>query len=390
VTDAFERGLVVDVDTHLTEPPDTWTARVSSKYGDAVPHIERIKGRDTWVGAGGLRLAIAGQSAMAGFDGNVPDAPKTFDDMPKAAWDAEARLRFMDEEGIWAHVLYPNVGGFGAGYWLTMADQTLALKCVRAYNDFQTEFCSIAPQRLLAVASIPFWDFEATMAEAERCIAMGHVGINFCNQPDVHGAPPLFDPHWDPLWTLCQEAGVPVNCHIGGGDIGGIKNTRGMSWKVNFARASALMMLNNMNSIGDFIFGGVCHRFPELKIVSVESGIGFVPSLLETFDWQWRNGAIADEHPEYDLLPSEYFRRQMYATFWFETDSALYGISRLEDNTMFESDFPHPTCQHPGPKTPAKRPRDYVDAELSSVSDSTLRKVLYETATRVYKLASRP
>ena len=381
---AFDRGMVVDVDTHLTEHPETWTARVSAKWGDAVPRIERLKGRDYWVGAGGIRLAIPGQSAMAGFDGTLPDAPQTFDEIPKAAWDPAARIDFMNDQGIWAQVLYPNVGGFGAGYWLEMKDRKLAYECVRAYNDYQTEFCATDPDRLLAITSIPFWDIDQTMSEVERCLGRGHVGVNFCNQPDVHGEPPLFAAHWDPLWALCQDAEVSVNCHIGGGDVGGLKNLRGMTWKCNFARTSALMMMNNMASIADFLFGGVCHRFPDLKIVSVESGVGFVPSLLETFDWQWRNGGIREEHPEYQLLPSEYFRRQMYATFWFEGESAVFGISQLPDNVMFESDFPHPTCQHPGPRTPAQRPRDYVGAELCSIGAETTDKILYKTAARVY------
>lgn len=382
---AFDQTQVVDVDTHLTEPPDVWTARVSSKWGDAVPHIERIKGRDTWV-AGGVRLAIPGQSAMAGFDGVLPAAPQTYEEMPKAAWDPNARLEFMDAEGIWAQVLYPNVAGFGSGYWVTMDDKELALACVRAYNDFQTDFCSVAPGRLLPIVSIPFWDIDATLAEAERCLAAGHVGINFCNQPDVHGQPPLFDTHWDRLWALAQEADVPVNFHIGGGDFMAVKNTRGMTWKANYARASALMMMNNMHCLGDLIFGGVCHRFPALRLVSVESGVGFVPSLLETFDWQWRNGGVADEHPEYDLVPSEYFRRQIYATFWFERDSAVFGIEQFADNICFESDFPHPTCQHPGPRTPAQRPRDYVEEALAPLPDDVVEKILYKNAAKVYKL----
>jgi predicted TIM-barrel fold metal-dependent hydrolase len=292
----------------------------------------------------------------------------------------------MDRESIWAQVLYPNVGGFGAGLWLSMEEQALALACVRAYNDFQTDFCSADPRRLLAVTSIPFWNLEASLAEVERCLANGHVGVNFCNQPDVHGEPPLFDRHWDPLWSLVQEAGVPVNCHIGGGDITGVKNRRGLSFRANFARASALMMMNNMQSMGDLLFGGVCHRFPGINFVSVESGIGFLPSLLETFDWQWRNGGVADEHPEWDLLPSEYFRRQVYCTFWFERESAVFGIEHFEDNIMFETDFPHPTCQHPGPQTPAMHPHAYIDEAFGSLSDATLRKLLSENAARVYNL----
>jgi predicted TIM-barrel fold metal-dependent hydrolase len=382
----FQQTRVVDVDTHVTEPPDTWTSRVPRKWVDDVPHIERIKGRDMWV-AGGTKLAIPGQSAMAGFDGTLPDHPLTYDDMPRAAWDPKARVEFMDSQGIWAQILYPNVGGFGGSYWISLDDRELALACVRAYNDFQIEFCSVAPGRLLGVTAVPFWDLDATLAEVERCREAGHVGVNFCNQPDALGQPPLFDPHWDPLWSWCQDAEYPVNFHIGSGDFTSwVRNTRGLQFRTNFARASSLMMMNNVMCISDLIFGGVCHRFPGLRLVSVESGVGFMPSILETFDWQWRNGGIVGEHPEYDLLPSEYFRRQIYATFWFERESVAFGVSQLGDNIMFETDFPHPTCQHPGPQTPAVEPFRYADEVLGHLPEDVQDKLLFGTAAKVYGL----
>ena len=82
--------------------------------------------------------------------------------------------------------------------------------------------------------------------------------------------------------------------------------------------------------LADLIFGGVCHRFPELKFVSVESGVGWLPFILEGFDWQWRNSGIWREHPEYELLPSEYFRRQIYGCFWFEGRRAADSRSAIE------------------------------------------------------------
>ena len=135
----FERYTVIDADTHITEPPDTWTGRVASKWGDDIPHIERIDGFDVWVIAG-KPWAKPGNTAMAGFDGVLPDGPATYEDMHPAAWDPKARVAFMDEQNIDAQVLYPNIGGFGGGSWLNYRDPAFALDCVRGYNDFQTDF----------------------------------------------------------------------------------------------------------------------------------------------------------------------------------------------------------------------------------------------------------
>jgi predicted TIM-barrel fold metal-dependent hydrolase len=387
MTDLFDRVKVIDVDTHLTEPPDTWTRSFPASLHDKVPHIERIDGRDTWM-VSGNRIGSPGFYSMAGHDGIMPASiPDTFDDIAPAMYDAKARLEFLDREGIDAQILYPNVGGFGNGYFLSLGDRELVAQCVRAYNDFLTDWCSADPSRLIPITALPFWDLELAISEMERCIDMGHRAINFCNQPQDYGMPPLAHTHWDPIWARAQEAGIPVNFHVGGGSMGTMfEDTAGMGWMTNFAKVSSLIFMDNMRCMADLIFGGVCHRFPELKLVSVESGAGWIPAALETFDWQWRNGGPTVEHPEYDLLPSEYFRRQLYGCFWFEKEAALDAIAKYPDNILFETDYPHPTCQHPGPKTPAQRPRDYAEQLFSGVSDEVTEKVLWGNAAKVYGL----
>ena len=145
-----------------------------------------------------------------------------------------------------------------------------------------------------------------------------------------------------------------------------------------------------MRCIADLIFGGVCHRFPDLKFVSVESGVGWIPGALEAFDWQWRNGGVADEHPEYDLLPTEYFRRQIYGCFWFERGRPWSRrCSRYPDNILFETDYPHPTCQHPGPRTPGRRARATTPRRRSASCPTTsCSKVLHDNAAALYGVES--
>ena len=69
--DLFARFDVIDVDTHVTEPPDLWTARTPAAIHDRVPHIERIDGNDVWM-ADGQRLGHPGYYSMAGYDGVLP------------------------------------------------------------------------------------------------------------------------------------------------------------------------------------------------------------------------------------------------------------------------------------------------------------------------------
>jgi predicted TIM-barrel fold metal-dependent hydrolase len=381
----FERIRAIDVDSHITEPPDVWTARVASKWGNAVPHVKRVDGRDFWYIRDQM-VGAPGFTAAAGFDGSLPEARLGFDDIPRSAFDAKARLAHLDAEGIYAQVLYPNVGGFGSGVFLRLGEPALMLECVRAYNDFLLEWCSADADRLLAVAAMPFWDVEACVAEVERAARAGHRSILACSEPQFYGQPRLCDRHWDPLWAAAGEAGLPVSFHIGSGDVSElIRDPHGIGFRANFGRLSSTIFMQNMNCIADLIFGGVCHRHPALKLVSVESGAGWVPSFLEMCDWQWSNGQVRREHPEWDLLPSEYFRRQIYSCFWFEDASLGPAFELLPDNLLWETDFPHPTCQHPGPKGGFSRhPREYVDEVLGGLPEATLRKVLHDNAAALY------
>jgi predicted TIM-barrel fold metal-dependent hydrolase len=136
----------------------------------------------------------------------------------------------------------------------------------------------------------------------------------------------------------------------------------------------------------EIITAGVCHRFPRLDFVSVESGVGWVPFLLEALDWQWANYGVWRERPELDLKPSEYFRRQVYACFWFERGSALAAVEAFEDNVLYETDYPHPTSMSPGPASIAQRPRDYIREALGHLPERTLAKILHANAARVYRV----
>ncbi len=388
--DLFDRFQVIDVDTHITEPADTWTSRVSKKYIDKVPHIERIGGVDQWVinGKPGLRPGIVN---MAGFDGRAPvEFPSTYDEFHPGGYDPHERIKYMDEQGIYAQVLYPNVGGFGAQRFLQMDDEALMLTCVKAYNDFQSDWASVAPNRLIPVTSLPFWDVAKSVAEIERCAKKGHRSVLFPSQPQDFGFKPLAHPSWDPIWAAAQDANLAISFHLGsqewiGGAEGGnpFVDVAEMGIRATFARVSALAFMGLGLGISEILVGGVCHRFPKLKFVAVESGVSWLPSLLEALDWQWENAGGHIEHPDY-LLPSEYFRRQVYACFWFEQTLLKEVIALYPDNILWETDFPHPTSMTAGPATPAQHPRDYASEALAGLSDEMIGKVLHDNAARVY------
>ena len=117
--------------------------------------------------------------------------------------------------------LYPNVAGFGSQAFLNLKDPKLMLACVQAYNDFLIEWSEPAPERFIAICSLPFWDVAASVAEIERCAKMGHRGVLFTGAPQDHGMPSLASPHWDPIWACAQALNLPISFHIGSGEFTG-------------------------------------------------------------------------------------------------------------------------------------------------------------------------
>jgi predicted TIM-barrel fold metal-dependent hydrolase len=388
--DFADQISVIDTDTHVIEPYDLWTSRISvDKWGDKVPHVQwdPVSSEDAWF-TGGQRLHYAAGSAMAGYPEYPPDHPRTMSDAHPSTYDVEERLKAMDLAGVHAQVLYPNVAGFGTGrFSSTMSEPELMLLCVQAYNDFLTDWTATDPTRFAPIMALPFWDIEASLSEIRRCASKGHKGIIFSGQPEAWGEPMLPDPHWDRIWAQAQEMGLPINFHIAGGDQSAFEGYPGNGRHANFARAAVLFWLGNGRTLTDLIVGGVCHRFPRLRFVSVESGIGWIPFLLQALDWQWKNCGIASEHPEYELLPSEYFKRQMYGCFWFEEgETLLTAIEALgADRVLYETDFPHPTSMWPGLAGGSMHARDFIQKKLVPiVPEDQLRLVLHDNAAALY------
>lgn len=384
VRSLVDRVPVVDADTHVSEPPDLWTSRVPARYGDLVPRVvHSSRAGDHWM-VGGKHLFRVAQFAMAGWEDYVPSCPPTLAAADPAAWQPGARLARMDADGVAAQVLYPNLVGFFVGAFVELREPEVMLACVRAYNDFLAEFAEPGPDRLLPLMMLPYWDLDACVAEMDRALALGHRGIVAAGRLDGVGLPPLRDPHWDPLWAAAQERGLSMNFHIGfSADADPLNRPGDHTTRARFAETSAQAFMANMRTLAELLCSGVLHRFPGLKVVSVESGAGWLPFFLESLDWQWVNNGAHRDHPEREL-PSAYFRRQAWATWWFERDGLAATVERLQDNVLFSTDFPHPTSQSPGPASSAVAPRTYVDETLGPVPEPVARKVLHDNARRVY------
>jgi predicted TIM-barrel fold metal-dependent hydrolase len=380
---------VIDADSHVIEPPDLWTSRLPAKYGATAPQVavHPGTGHHHWR-IGDAWLRPVGYYGRAGWDQYPPDTPNEYDDIDPGGWRAPERLQRMDEYGLRAQVLYPNLVGFDATTFMDLG-LDMATACVQAYNDFLTDFCSEDPERLIPIAMVPFWDLEAATAEIQRTAAMGHRGILFANAYERIGLPTFTDPHWDPVYAAAQEADLAVNFHIGFSPastqtiVARLEERKRHYVVENVVRDTTMVVLSNSVAIAQLLTSDVCERFPRLKFVSVESGFGYVPYLIESLDWHWRgHGAFAHR----EALPSELFRRQCFGSFWFERGT-LGLLEQYPDNFMFETDYPHPTSLSPGPASPADVPSVHIAAAFAGIDAEIARKALHDNAAGVYRVA---
>jgi predicted TIM-barrel fold metal-dependent hydrolase len=376
----------VDVDSHVSEPADLWTSRAPARWAEEAPRLKWSEAHqeNRWV-VGDAVLTSEAEFAYAGWTKYPPHYPPSFADADPGAWDPTVRLERMDEYGISAQVLYPNLVAF-ATYAFRQLDPELAIWTIQAYNDFLVDFASSDLKRLVPLMALPFWDLDAAVKEVDRAADLGHKGILLAVHFDKVGLPPLWDAHWEPLLKRAEERELSINFHIGFSQM--TEEDRKSMMEVSgdeHARITSVNHFNNARAIADVICTGLCARFPKLNFVSVESGGGWLPYLAESLDWHWKNFGAMDARKDLEL-PSFYLRRQVYGSFWFERECLARVADLLPDNLMFETDYPHPTSLTPGPVSHAEAPREALRKAMVGVDETVVRKLLHDNAARVYHL----
>ena len=388
---AFGGRKVIDVDTHLTEPHDLWTRRAPASLKARVPQVKVIDGVESWVIDGDKLIGLGANPASC----VKPDGSKylgleflevSIRDVHPSSYSVRERLALMDETGVSAEVVYPNILGFG-GQNAARVDDELRIACVQIFNDAMGELQAESGQRMFPMALLPWWDPKLAAREIERAHAMGLRGVNINSdphtftRPDGSKLPDLGQPFWDPMWEVCQGLDMSVNFHIGGSeqsmDWFGDQGWPGLANDLRMALGGAMLFMNNGRVMGNLILSGLVDRFAKLKFVSVESGLGWVPFILEALDHEYRE--VGAKAGKLQRMPSEYFATNFYTCFWFERRDLTHMIRAVGvDNVLFETDYPHAICLYP---------IDDMDLAMKGLSEAEKVKVLSGNAARVYNIA---
>jgi predicted TIM-barrel fold metal-dependent hydrolase len=386
----FGGRKVIDVDTHLVEPHDLWTKHAPAKYKDRVPQVKVVDGVRSWV-IDGDKVLLKGAipSSTVKKDGSkwpgLEFLNHQIEEVHPSSYSVPERLELMDATGITAQILYPNILGFG-GQNAVKVDPELRLVSVQIFNDAMAEVQAESGDRIFPMALMPWWDVDLCVKEIERSHRMGLRGININSDPhyfagpDGNKLPDLGQPHWYPMWEACQDFDMPVNFHIGASeqsmDFVGQQGWPGLHYDLRSCLGGAMLFINNGRVMGNLILSGLLDRYTKLKFVSVESGIGWIPFLLEAIDWEYQETGKNQNYLQ--RLPSEYFASNFHACFWFERRDLTRQIKQLGvDNVLFETDFPHPVCLYP---------IDDLDQAMGGLTEAEKVKVLSGNAARVYNI----
>jgi predicted TIM-barrel fold metal-dependent hydrolase len=343
--------LLISGDSHIMEPSDLWRSRVPERLREKAPYSER--GNEH-------RKSVA----TAGFSNETRGAFRP------GGWDPAKRVEEMAMDGVSGEVLFPTVGLSH----FAMEDAELQEACFHAYNDWIGEYCSVAPDRLFAVACVSVYDIDAAIREMEQRKKEGFVGAMIWQVPPPHLA--WLSDHYERFWAAAQDLDMPVDLHILTGfdyssrDRGdAIEGHRG---SVNHKTAGAA------NTIFDIIFSGTLDRYPKLTINLVESEIGWIPFFLH----KWDNSILrfAGRRPVgLELLPSEYFDRQISATFFDDPVGGKLLSFWGTDNCMWSTDYPH--AASPWPKS-----REFLMRNLGHLPPDALRKLVRDNVVRFYRI----
>lgn len=401
---------VISVDDHLVQPPDLWQSRLPAKFRERGPRVVEgaggdptavmrkvaganagaadenadrfaglasdVKPGDAWVYDGETMPTTYASAAVGIPPEQYTPFPFAYSDLRKELYDPVARLQDMDRDGVLASLCFPmsEFPRFCGQAFSEGADKELGLACIQAYNDFVIEdWCGAAPGRYIPLIIVPLWNPHLAVREVERTAAKGAKAIAFSEAPHKLGLPSIHDPggHWDPLFAVAQDTGLPLCTHIGSG-----------SWvPPTSPDAPLLVSLAGLHLIAsstaqEWLLSDVFIRFPRLKLVLSEGGIGWIPYVLRQIDYVWERHGLWSR-TKHAQPPSSLFADHVYGCFiddrWGAANVRAVGVK----NCMIETDYPHSDSSWPHTQALVAERLDYLD-------DRELALVLRDNACRVF------
>jgi predicted TIM-barrel fold metal-dependent hydrolase len=363
---------VVSADSHFVEPPDLFTSRVPAQFRERAPRTE-------W---GALGAGMEGEFWVAPESASAEPRPvatywgagmsmadvremnkRGYPAAPDFVFDPAARLRAQDRDGVSAEVMYTSAG---MGLF-RIEDGDLRRACFSAFNGWAAEYCSYDLDRLQGCAMIDVDDVEAGARELERAAKLGLRAGMITGKPlDGHA---YSSKQYDRIWATAQEVGIPLALHV--------HTSRAPIVHVPFVEP-VMCITDIQESLAHMLIGGVFERFPNLKVILTEVDASWIPHFLHRADHYFKRYA---NQAGFSMTPSEYLRRNVWATFQDEGENIPYAAALFSaDRVMWASDFPHMNSTYP-------QTREFIDGSFAGMKRSEVQKIVADNASALYRLA---
>jgi predicted TIM-barrel fold metal-dependent hydrolase len=372
---------LISVDDHLVEPPEMFEGRLPKKYQESAPRIVRQDdGSEQWLFDGGL-IPMEGSNAVVGqADRSDILGPQAFEDMRKGSWDVHERIRDMDRGGIWASLNFPSiVSGFCGRIFSNASDPELGLWTTRAWNDWMLEgWCGAYPDRLIPQGITWLADPQLGAAEIRRNAERGFKAVSLPDRPHKIGLPSLHSGYWDPILQACDETDTVICLHVGSTGLVVVPEDAPPG------STTVLFPALSLEAFVDWVWSGVAVKFPNLKIVMAEGGIGWVPMVYDRLEylfdhagghsygiWGWNSRG-------YKVDPIEIAQRNFYYCV-LDDPSTIMCRDRIGiDKMLAEVDYPHADSTWPDSQT-------HFEKLLAGLSVEEIRQVTHLNAAKLFR-----
>ncbi|WP_113698998.1 amidohydrolase family protein [Nonomuraea lactucae] len=367
--------VIISADDHLIEPPDLFEGRLAEKHAEVAPKVvETEAGHQVWR-YGGATYPCAAMDVGAGLPREQRTLePVRFEHMRPGCHDIEARVEDMDVAGIWAALCFPGMLAGQAGMpFARTRDQELGLALVKAWNDWHIEvWAGTYPERIIGLQLPWLPDPDIAAKEIRANAARGFKAVVFPEFPTRLRLPSIHSGHWDPFFAACEETGTVVALHTGASSWSPVPSP-----DTPIEAITTLMPTSAMFACADWLWSGLPLRFPNLRVLIVEGGVGWLPMLAERADYALDHPVAGEASWDGGLKPSEVLRRN----FFFGTldDHALSGV-RLAvglDHVLQESGYPHSDSTWPDTQKAVSR-------NLGALPPADIARVAYGNAARLF------
>lgn len=368
--------VIVSVDDHAVEPPSAFLNHYPADKKDRAPKIIDRNGQDVWSWNGAIYPTVGLNAVVGRPRAEYGMEPTRFDQLRPGCFDAHARVDDMNVNGVCGSLNFPTMPSFAGGVFVAAAaagGADEALLAVRAWNDWHVlEWCAARPGRMIPMILLPLWDMNETIAEVKRMVKYDVHAITFPDNPALIGLPSIHNAYWEPLWKICCDHKIVLNCHIGTG-----ARAAHASDESPIDAWITTMPMSISNSAADWLFATFWKKFPDLRMALSEGGIGWVPYLLERADFTY------EHHHEWTFSnfgkerPSDVFKRHIITCFIDDQ----FGLKSLDymntDMVCYEADYPHSDTLWPNCP-------EYLYASINGLSDTVVDAITHGNAMREY------